>query len=65
MQVFDLASTTVSAAVKSIFARLEELEAQGYTEARLISERVSFVLIGDHHRVYNTLQVLYLLRPTD
>lgn len=58
LQVFDLASTTVSAAVKSIYKRLEELEGQGFSAARLISDRVSFVLVGDHKRVYNTLQVL-------
>lgn len=57
LQVFDMASTTVEAAVKSVFAKLEELDGQGYSAARYIASKVSFVLVGDHKRVYNTLQV--------
>lgn len=45
-------------AVKSVFARLEELDGQGYSAARYIASKVIFVLLGDHKRVYHTLQVL-------
>ena len=61
LQVFDLASTTVEAAVKSVFARLEELDGQGFSAARYIASKVSFVLVGDHKKVYNTLQVPSLI----
>lgn len=57
--MFDLSSTTVETAIKSVFAKLEELDAQGYSAARYIASKVSFVLVGDHKRVYNTLQVLH------
>jgi hypothetical protein len=58
LQVFDLASTTAEAAIKSIFAKLDEMDRQGYSAAQYIASRVSFMLVGDHQRVYNTLQVL-------
>lgn len=57
LQVFDLSTTTVETAVQSVFSKLEELDGQGFSAARYIASKVSFVLVGDHKRVYNTLQV--------
>lgn len=56
-QVYDLASTNVEFAIKSIFTKFEEMDRMGYPEARHIASKISFVLVGDHKRVYSTLQV--------
>ena len=61
LQVFDLSSTSVEAAVKSVYAKLEELHRQGYSQAQYLASKVSFVLVADHQRVYKTLQVIQLL----
>ena len=63
VQVFDLSATTVENAIKQVFAKLEELDNKGYSQARYIASKVSFVLVGDHKRAYTTLQVLHVLFP--
>jgi hypothetical protein len=56
--VFDLSITTLEEVIESVYGKLEDLKAQGFNDADYIAKKVSFVLLADHKRVYNTLQVL-------